>query len=443
LVFVSVGFDEITAATAPVAASVTSLHNRVHVVVTSRQRDDGSWGTPLETALGAVALAVHPSRAPDRAERAVDRLQRWLADDELARSSADTAALALGARAAAVVQRRTYELTTAATTRVTELVAREERVIPTLHLVFCAWGLARVLPDRQTTPWPALGDRLRRAPRDRLGDALAAVGEGLVRGSFDGLLLRRVISAVASAPTLPDLTLLVWLEDVTLTEASRSGISAHDSGLAFLVQALAAGIDQLDAETTEATFIEPDLPDFDPDADLAVQAERLSQFEALLLDGVLGPRSAQGSVLAPEQTQAFIAHETSRFRARARRIYAAAIAGVGSVSAVVAALLLRQAADEPWRRWSGVLVAGVLLSVLGALFALYRDRRNRISVEMLGLTGVAAAVAILATVDQFRKHPSIANPQFVFGIVIGTMVPLLVMAVASRWREPKNTGARP
>jgi hypothetical protein len=137
---VTVAIDETTPATAPVASSVTSLHNRVHAVVTSRQRDDGSWGTPLETALGALALAVHPSRAPDRAERAVDRLQRWLADEELARSSGDTAALALGARAAAVVQRRTYELTTAATTRVTELVAREERVIPTLHLVFCAWG---------------------------------------------------------------------------------------------------------------------------------------------------------------------------------------------------------------------------------------------------------------------------------------------------------------
>jgi hypothetical protein len=433
---VTVALDETTPAIAPVASSVTSLHNRVHAVVTSRQRDDGSWGTPLETALGALALAVHPSRAPDRAERAVDRLQRWLADEELARSSADTAALALGARAAAVVQRRTYELTTAATTRVTELVAREERVIPTLHLVFCAWGLARVLPDREKDPWPALGDRVRLAPRDRLGDALAAVGEGLVHGSFDGLLVRRVISAVTSAPTLADLSLLVWLEDLTLTEASRSGISAYDSGVAFLVQALAAGIDQLDAETTEATFIEPDLPDFDPDAELDLQGQRLSQFEALLLDSVLGPRSAQGSVLAPEQTQAFVAQETSRFRVRTLRILGATIAGLGSVSAVIAGVLLRQVGDEPWRRWAGVLAAGVLVSLLVALFALYRDKRNRVSVEMLGLTGVAAGVAILATADQFRKHPSIANPQFIFGIVIGTMVPLLVMAVASRWREP-------
>jgi hypothetical protein len=45
-------------------------------------------------------------------------------------------------------------------------------------------------------------------------------------------------------------------------------------------------------------------------------------------------------------------------------------------------------------------------------------------------------VAILATADQFRKHPSIANPQFIFGIVVGTMVPLLVMALAPRRPEP-------
>jgi hypothetical protein len=175
--------------------------------VIGRQRDDGSWGTPLETALGALALAAHPSRAPNRAERALERLQRWLVDANLNGSSADVAALALAARAAALVQRRTYELTTAAVTRVGELVAREERVIPTLHLVFCAWGLARVLLDRERKPWPALGDRLRLVPRDRLGDALGAVGEGLVRGCFDEPLLRRVISAVSSAPTLADLTL--------------------------------------------------------------------------------------------------------------------------------------------------------------------------------------------------------------------------------------------
>jgi hypothetical protein len=431
----TVTLNESIPATAPVASSVTSLHNRVHAVVTNRQHDDGSWGTPLETALGALALAVHPSRAPNRAERAVDRLQRWLADDELARNSADTAALALGARAAAIVQRRTYELTTAAATRVAELLAREERLIPALHLLFCAWGLARVLPDREKDPWPALGERVRRVPSDRLGDALAAVGEGVVRGSFDGLLVRRVISAVTSAPTLSDLALLVWLEDVTLTEVSRSGISASDSGVAFLVQALATGIDQLDAETTEATFVEPELPDFEPDTEPEIQGERLSLFEALLLDGVLGPRSAEGSLLAPEQTQTFIAQETSRFRVRTLRLLAAVIAVLGSVSAVVAGLLLREVGDERWQRWAGVLSAGVLVSLLIGLFALYRDKHNRVSVELLGLTGVAAGVTILATADQFRKHPSIANPQFIFGIVVGTMVPLLVMAVASRWRE--------
>lgn len=427
--------DESTAAVAPVASSVTTLHNRVHAVITAHQREDGSWRTPLETALGALALSVHPSRAPDRAERAVDRLQRWLADGELGHGSADVAALALGARAAALVQRRNYEMTTAATTRVGELVAREERVIPTLHLVFCTWGLARVLPDREKAPWPALGERLRLAPRDRLGGALAAVGEGIVRNSFDSFLLRRVISAVAGVPTLADLAVLVWLEDLTLTEASRSGVLARDSGIAFLIQSLAAGIDQLDAETTETTFIEPDMPDFDPDGQLDVQGERLSQFEALLLDIVLGPRSAEGSILAPEQTQAFVAQETSRFRVRALRVLSATIASLGSVSAVVAGLLLRQVGDEPWRRWAGVLVAGVLVSLLVALLALYRDRRNRIAVETVVLTGVATGLAILATVDQFRKQPSIANPQFIFGIVIGTMLPLLVMAIASRRRD--------
>jgi hypothetical protein len=421
-------------AAAPTSTAVLSLHNRVHAVVTRAQSEDGAWSSPLETALGALALASHPVRATEKAERAVDRLHRWLADGALGNSSADVAALAVAARAAAVLQRRRYELATAATERIEMLVAREQRRIASLHLVFCAWGLAAVESDRSKDPWPQLLERLRQSSQAGVADPLAALGEGIALGRFDTGLLRRVIGAVARESGLAELAVLLWVEDVVISEAA-SATPVNDSGVAFLIEALAAGIDRLDAETTEATFIEPDLPEYTPEEEF-VQSEPLTTFEAILIDLVLAPRSAEGAILAPEQAEAFVKTQTGRFRLRVLRGAAAALALLGLASATVAAVLIRQLGDHSWHQWLSVGTAVILFGLLVAGFLLHADERNRVGLDALSVLGITTALAGLVTFDQFRKNP-VSDPQLLIGIAFTALV-FALNTIAGWLRKPQK-----
>ncbi|MGH4010580.1 MAG: hypothetical protein ACRDTH_20880 [Pseudonocardiaceae bacterium] len=75
------------------SAPAERLHVHAHRAA-ARVRDINNWwGSPLDTALAAVAAAQHPAASREVAQRAVDRLLRWWQEGRVRPISADAAAL--------------------------------------------------------------------------------------------------------------------------------------------------------------------------------------------------------------------------------------------------------------------------------------------------------------------------------------------------------------
>jgi hypothetical protein len=92
-----------------------------------------------------------------------------------------------------------------------------------------------------------------------------------------------VIAAANRDSSLAYLAVLVWLEDVALSEAARSlpGATA-DSGVSLLVESCLAGIDRLDADTTESRFVGTEVDDYEPDGSPPLLTEQLCRSDAAL-----------------------------------------------------------------------------------------------------------------------------------------------------------------
>lgn len=111
-------------------AEADLLHALAHRAANDARDVDDWWGNSLNTALAAVTRARHSSGYQGDAERALDRLLRWWKDEKPRRISRDVTAMALGARAAADLQRSDPHLVVEAAQAVDDLARRDPTAAP-------------------------------------------------------------------------------------------------------------------------------------------------------------------------------------------------------------------------------------------------------------------------------------------------------------------------
>lgn len=289
------------------SAPAESLHVHAHRAA-ARVRDiDDWWGSPLDTALAAVAATRHPAAYREVAERSVDRLLRWWREGQVRPVSADAAALALTARAAADLARREPQLLADATDAADRMATRDASVVPDLHVALAAWALDDLQGERDAPPWPAIRQRLGQGSAfgmdAALRDYLTCIAQP---GADTQTLVRRMLTSSTLSPTTADMGVVLWLLTISIERASRA-LGAEEPGLAALADWRTGLVVRLAGEIDEDSFRLPEGDDFDPEAEADKTAVVfISPTEALLVDIALAsPEPEQPWLSFPEAEALF------------------------------------------------------------------------------------------------------------------------------------------
>jgi hypothetical protein len=415
-------------------ASPDVLHRIVHRAAFRPRDEDDWWGSPIDSALGAVAAARHQRAFRSDAVRAVARLERWWSGGEARPVSADVVALALTARAKAELQQQDVQLTTAAVAAVDGLAARDPSLAPELHLALCAWALDRLVSDRDQAPWPALRQRFERSRGYGVEEPLRRYGSAVAAVPFDAVgVTQALLGEVGSSPSPSDSVILIWLLGATIERVSEV-LPQTDSGLRVLVEQRGGLVERLAGEVDEQTFVEPAISGFDPDVTEGTSAlTYLSPMEALLLDVSLASREAETPWLTfAEADQLFgeRADAAGKLVASTRRGFAAKLAAlafaVAVLTGVVAGLVGNLAGLDLWVTVNAGVAVGGAVAFVFVLFL------NRVAAggltDAAGLfTGMVALVAAIDAGNQARKHPFLPDAA---GVTLSIVVPA---AAAALW----------
>jgi hypothetical protein len=412
-----------------VTATPESLHLRAHQAQLRARTADDWWDNALDTALAAVGSTRHPAGFREQGEGALDRLQRWSRDGEARRVSADTAALALAARAAADLARRDHDLESEAARAVVDLASRSGPAVPMLHLALCAWALDTVIPDRNDAPWPQIRahfDTHRSSSSSSLEAPLRSLALTLANNPFDApALVRLLLQQVPVSPGLEDAVILLWVTTVAI-ERCASEMPSDDAGLRALVDRRTELVSRLAQEVDSDAFRQPEVVDFDPEADTDLRpAIYLSPMEALLLDISLASTELDAPWLRFDEAK----HLFGERGARAERVLtqrsAIFLTVVGFLTGAVLTLFLSNLGVE-----SIVAVpAGLALASAGGLWAsvfVHRNAPTRLT-EAVGL--FSATVLLVASFDTLNQAlPSPLIPD-VGGFIAGAIVAALILVI--------------
>ncbi|MGH3853187.1 MAG: hypothetical protein ACRDR6_06745 [Pseudonocardiaceae bacterium] len=326
---------------------------------------DDWWGSPLDTALAAVAATRHPAASRVIAERSVDRLLRWWREGQVRPVSTDAAALALTARAAASLARREPQLLADALAATDRMATRDASVVPDLHVALAAWALDDLQRERDACPWPAIRRRLYQGPAFGLDVALRDYLAGIAQqGTDTRTLVQRMLTSSTLSPAPADVAVVLWLLTISIARASRV-LGADEPGLGALADWRTGLVERLAGEIDEDSFRLPEGDDFDPDAEPdKTTMVFLSPTEALLMDIALAsPEPEQPWLRFPEAEVLFGEHarEQAIYTRRWMRRTAIAVAagGLTTGTAMVLALSLVGVAMLPAIGFGVVVWAGV------------------------------------------------------------------------------------
>jgi hypothetical protein len=407
-------------------AAADRLHLLAHNAATTARNVEDWWGSPVDTALAAVALARHSRAYRDDAERTLERLLRWVRDEQPRRISADITALALTARAAADLQRSDPSLIAAAADAVDDLATSDRATVPELHLALCAWALDDLVADREQRPWATFRKRSTRARFGGLDEPLARYVAALAASPFDAnRLVQDLIGEIGTAPGISETSVLLWLITAAAERLGRV-LSAEDNALQVLIRHRAEFVDRLAGEIDEQTFVEPTIADFGDEGpdDLRV-ISFLSRFEALLLDIALAPKDGATPWLTfAEAESLFGAREretraelaASRRRLLDRLAEVTALLALTSGAALWLALHVYDVKKGVAYSFAAALASGVIVF---AALALRRSRPNAL-VDSLGpLFALFALLAALNAINTHMKEPLISDAA---GLIVGAVI---------------------
>jgi hypothetical protein len=248
------------------SAPAERLHIQAHRAA-SRVRDVNDWwGSPLDTALAAVAAAQHPAASREVAQSAVDRLLCWWREGRLRPISADAAALALTARVAATLARREPRLLADAVAATDRMATRHTSVVPDLHVALAAWALDDLQRDRDASPWPAIRQRLDHGPAYGVNAALRVYLTGIAQPDTEAhTLVQHMFASTTLSPAPADMAVALWLLTIAIERASRT-LNADEPGLVALANWRTELVERLTGEIDEDSFRLPVADDFDPEA---------------------------------------------------------------------------------------------------------------------------------------------------------------------------------
>lgn len=406
-------------------AAAERLHVVAHRAAASARNVEDWWGSPLETALAAVAMTRHSRAYRDDAERTLERLLRWWRDEQPRRISADVAALALTARAAADLQRAEPDLLAAVVDAVEDLATRESVAVPELHLALCVWALDDLVVDREQRPWPTLRRRVSAPRRGGVDEPLARYVAALVAAPFDGnRLVQELLSSIGSAPGVSESSLLLWLLTAAAERLARI-LPADDNALQVLVRRRVELVERLAGDVDEQTFVEPTLADINDDADDLRVVTFLSRSEALLLDVALAPADTATPWLMYREAESLFAAEAREARAAGvatrRRLLdrlAAVLGALALVSGFALWLGLRTLDVKQAVAYSAAI--GLAAGVLAVAAAVLRRARSTALADSLGIfLTLLAVVALVNAANQQMKKPLIDDAA---GLIVGAVV---------------------
>lgn len=415
-------------AVVPVTVAATDrLHILAHRAgVRARDLEDW-WGSPIETALAAVALARHSGAYRSEADRVLQRLLRWWRDERPRRISSDVVALAFAALAAAELRRADSRLTAAAVEALDDLSKRDRSIVPEMHLALAAWALSSLVPDRSGAPWPALRDRLARRELTGVDEAVRCLALGLALDPFEPYrLLQDLLAELTEAPGLSGSAVSLWVISVGCEELTRH-LSRDDNALQVLLRRRAELVERIAAEVDEQTFLEPEIEEFDSPREAKVTVvAHLSQFEALLLDLALASRNEATPWLTFAEAEGLFGkagtaarEETRNVRRRFLTLVGALVSALGVVGGLSLWLGLRALGVESGVRESvAVVLASLILAVAFAIVA--RGKPDARFPEAVGVFfGLLALLGTAIAGSQLSAKPFISDAT---GLVLSTLI---------------------
>jgi hypothetical protein len=423
-------------------ASPELLHRIVHRAALRPRNEDDWWGSPIDTALAAVALARHQRGFRPDALRAAARLERWWRNGNVAPISANVVALALTARAKAELQQTDAALTAVAAQEVGQLAKRDPSLAPELHLALCAWALDRLVTDRNESPWPELRERFSRGQGYGVDQPLRQFAMATASAPFDAAgLTQALLGEIGSSPSQADMVVLIWLITATLERVVEQ-LSENDSGLRVLVEQRANLVERLAGEVDEQTFVEPSISSFDPEGDSDDRTLLyLSPMEALLLDLSLANRDGETPWLTFAEADELFgarAHTAQALVVTTRQKLLRFVAALAFLcAATIGTVVVFAAIEGGAARWVGVNVGIAVGAGVAFTAALILSRTDDgPSLEAFGLfTGALAVISAIDAWNQSRKHPFLPDSA---GVTVGVVVPAAVAVVVALFRHGKS-----
>jgi hypothetical protein len=417
-------------------AAAERLHLTVHRVLLAARMSPDWWGTPLETALATVALTRHPQDHWIDAERALSRLLRWWSEEHPRRTSMDTAALALTARAGAELQRRNDRLLSAAVEAVVNMAQRSHPSAPELHVALSVWALDPLIPDRDLPPWPTIRSRMERFNQVGINEPLSEYVAHAARQRFDDAgLLRELLNKIGLAPSVSDSCVLLWLMTVAIEKITLT-LPSSDSGLQVLLQRRSDMVQRLAVEVSDQTFFDPRLLDPNDDAEAPTESSMsLSSFEATLLDFALASKEVNRPwVTFEEATNLFDAEAVQardQLRSERRRLYrniGVLTGALGISCGVIFWFALRRIGLERSVSTPGAAAFSAMILAI-AVSLTSRGRGDAPLVEPIGGFFIAASLsATIVAVNQLSRKPIVSD---LGGLVVVT---LISAAIAVVWK---------
>ena len=412
------------------SASPHALHVLAHRAAVGRRDESDWWGSPLETALAAVAAARHPPAHREAAERALDSVVLWSEQASRRNVSGDAAAVALAAAAAKSLARSDKELTADAATRVAAVASRDTAVVPELHVALAAWALDDLVKERAADPWPSVRERVRRGSAYGVDAALRAYSAAVAEPVFDAAgLVRELLRTVPPSPPPSEGAQVAWLLSAAVERCAKA-LPANEPGLLALVDQRAALVDRLAVELGERSFWEPDVPEFDPDAPQPFpHTVNVSSLEALLLDCALASREPEVPWVRMEEAHSLLGDREAVADARGSKwrktaalavgacgVLAGAVTALGLVlgrSAVVAAIAFGAAVAA-----AGLFAAAVLWRPVGA--------RPKVVEAVAAFTATSGLSAVAYGVNAVLPEPVFSDAGgLVGGLVLSSAASLL------------------
>jgi hypothetical protein len=402
-------------------AAATALHLEVHKVFGASKDADGWYGSPLETALAAVALSAHGPAYREDAVRALDSTLRWWRGGHFANTSDDAAALALGALAASNLQRSIPSLVAKAGESVGRIASRKASFIPDLHLALSAWALDRLILDRASGPWPQLLGRFQIGTSGGVDTLIREYGKAVASSEFDGrLLLQRLLAAVVSAPSSSDAAVLMWILTLSIERLAPS-MSEEDPEMKILLRQRTELVERLLANEPDAGAV--------VDEDEGAPRAKLSPLEAFLIDIAL-PQMDSPPFLTASEAKAWFGQKWRRERATTSVL----VVALGGISATG---LVLQAEEIGYS--IGIAVSAGVAIASAAVFAAIRmwlpAGGSRVWRSAAVFFATLTLLGLASTVNQSLEKPFLKDfPSLVVGIVI----PLLVMIISQIPRHERN-----